>query len=87
MWLLGVILAGLFLVLRPVPGILKANASGVIVRKGHGSVRVERIAEPERFRTLMRQRLAEMIPGAILLAAGLAWLILNLVAAAAQAPR
>lgn len=82
--LLVLLLAGIALLVAPLPGILGALSSGVIVRKGHGSVRISRAEEPERFRKLLNQRIATMIPGAIIVGVLLLLILAGLFGGAAQ---
>jgi len=76
--------AGLILAGGPLIGVINAMSSGVIIRKGHGAVRVERAREPERFAKLLRLRLATMIPGLILIGVFLALLIPGLIGLARE---
>lgn len=69
---LSLTLAGLFLVLLQGPGLIKALMTGVLVRKGHGAIRIDRRTEPKRFGELVRQRAATMLPGVLMILAGLA---------------
>lgn len=82
MILIGVILAGLVMLVGPLPGLVKAMTSGVIIGKGYGSPRISREEDPARFKRLLGQRFATLVPGAALFFGGLAWLLLNVFAAA-----
>lgn len=84
---IGLILAGLFLIVRPVPGILKGNASGVLIGKGYGAPRIERAVEPERFRALIRKRYGEMLPGVVILGIAVAWEVVNFIGIVALTPQ
>jgi hypothetical protein len=53
---LGVLIAGLFLLLREGLPLVEAMRSGVIHTKGSRRQRVERAAEPERFAALIKRR-------------------------------
>lgn len=85
MWLVGVFLAGIVFIVRPLPGILNGMRTGVLIGKGYAKPRISREAEPERFNALMRQRLAEITPGVLLVLGALGWAALNILAAGAQA--
>ncbi|HYF35494.1 MAG TPA: hypothetical protein VD994_09415 [Prosthecobacter sp.] len=84
MWFLagaGVLLAGIVLMAGPLPEVMRALSTGVIVGKGRGAPRIERTAEPERFNNLLRQRLASVAPGAAIAGCALLWLAWNALAA------
>ena len=73
MWLIGLYLAGLFLVAREFVPWVGALSSGVIRTRSHKREKVTRAADPERFRVLTRQRFVAMGPGALCLAAAIGW--------------
>lgn len=77
---LGALLAGIVLMAGPLLEVVRAMSTGVIVGKGRGAPRIERTAEPERFRNLLRQRLASVTPGAAIAGCALLWLAWNGVA-------
>lgn len=81
-----VILVGIILLLRELIPWSRAQASGVIYRRGHNRQAVRRADEPERFRSLSRNRLKASLLGAGLIAGGAVWFIANIVAANMPAP-
>lgn len=71
----AMLFAGFILAGGPLISVLNAMSSGVIIRKGHGAVRIERATDPERFAKLLRIRMATMIPGLILIGVFVALLV------------
>ena len=59
----GGTLAGLVMIATVLPGLMKAWSTGVIISKGHGSPRIDRATEPERFRKLVEARRKPLITG------------------------
>jgi len=86
MWLIGAFLAGLYFIVRPLPGVLRALRTGVLIGKGYGSPRITREAEPERFKALLRRRVAEMTPGFFLTLGAIGWFVMNLLGSQGQLP-
>lgn len=67
---IAALLAGLLMLVAQGGGILMALRSGVIVSKSYGAPRIERAADPARFKGLIRQRTAALTPALILIAVG-----------------
>lgn len=84
MILIGVVLAGLFLIVRPLPGLMRGMSTGVLIGKGYAKPRISREEDPERFKALMRQRMTEMAPGFLLLLGAVAWVVMDAIATASQ---
>ena len=59
---IAALLAGLLMLVAQGGGILMALRSGVIVSKSYGAPRIERAADPARFKGLIRQRTAALTP-------------------------
>ncbi|MFK0300326.1 hypothetical protein ACIQTU_14035 [Brevundimonas sp. NPDC090276] len=70
--------------MRELVPLLRARSSGVVYTKGHARRRVARADDPERFEALCRTRFKAMGLGAIVIAVGLGWLVVNLVLMAAD---
>ena len=72
-------LAGLAFFLKDIIPWSKAQFSGVIRRRGHAQLDVRRADEPDRFRALAGKRLKGAGFGLLLMVAGVAWAIFNIV--------
>ncbi len=68
---IGVLLAGLFMLVAQGVGILGSLRSGVIISKSYGAARIERATEKVRFDKLIKQRTAALGPALILIVVGL----------------
>ncbi|NEX94437.1 hypothetical protein [Caulobacter sp. 17J65-9] len=82
---LGVVLAGLFLLLRDAVPLFEAHRTGVVRTRGSRPQKVERASEPDRFAGLVGQRFRSLVGPALLILGGLVWLFLALISQAAQA--
>lgn len=67
---IGILLAGLFLLVVQGVSILGSLRSGVIISKSYGAARIERATETDRFNKLIKQRTAALTPALILLVVG-----------------
>jgi hypothetical protein len=84
MLLIAAIIAGLILILRDGIPWTRAIASGVIHTRGTRRQKVERAAEPDRFKALADQRLRGTVPGLICLAAAIGWIAWSFLSAVLQ---
>jgi len=77
---IGAILGGLFLLLRDLLPYMAAQRTGVIRTLGHSRKPVLRTEEPGRFDALCRNRADGAITGAMVIAVGLVWAFIGLLA-------
>ena len=73
-------IAGAFLILKELIPLLLALSSGVIRTRGHNRKSVEKAGDPERFRSLCRQRFKAMGLGLLVIATGVLWYFLGIFA-------
>ena len=71
-------LVGLYFILRELIPQLNAKRTGVIHTRGHNRKRVERVAEPERFEALCRQRYEGMVLGLAIMGLGIVWFLIGI---------
>jgi|GEM_PF-3770795 len=83
---LGASLAGLYLILRDLLPWLEAQRTGTLHTRGHSRRKVFRADDPERFRTLLRNRTDGMLIGLLAIAFGILWLFFGLFALLALFP-
>ncbi len=83
---LGACLAGLYLILRDLFPYLDARRTGVLRTRGYKPRKVSRAEEPERFRTLLRNRTDGMIIGVLAIVFGVLWAFLWFLALFALIP-
>jgi len=67
---IGILLAGLFMLVVQGAGILKSLRTGLIISRSYGAPRIERASEAARFDKLIRPRTAALGPAVILLIVG-----------------
>lgn len=79
----GAILAALVFIVPQTLSLLKARSTGVIVSKGYGGARIERAADPEKFRRFVRARATRLVAPFILLMVATVFLLLQLAAISA----
>jgi hypothetical protein len=77
---------GLYLILRDLLPYLEALRTGVLKTRGHSPRKVVRADEPERFKTLLRNRTDGMLIGLLAIAFGILWAFLGLFALLALFP-
>jgi hypothetical protein len=79
---LGVVLAGLFLLLRDAVPLFEAHRTGMVRTRGSRPQKVERASEPDRFSGLVGQRLRGLGGPALLTLGGMVWLFVGLISSA-----
>jgi hypothetical protein len=83
--IVGLLIAGLFLMLREGLPLLRAYQTGVIRTRGHRPRDILRADEPERFNGLIKQRLKLAGGAGVLVLAGMGYLLLQVIQAVLRA--